>query len=110
MAWVHQWLPLMLALILGGAAWTSMAASMNIAIQLSVPAWVQARSLGIYQMIFQGGMALGSAFWGAIAERTSTPLALGCAAGSLILSLPLARRFSLVALSLIHISEPTRPY
>ena len=97
MAWVHQWLPLMLALILGGAAWTSMAASMNIAIQLSVPAWVQARSLGIYQMIFQGGMALGSAFWGAIAERTSTPLALGCAAGSLILSLPLARRFSLVA-------------
>jgi MFS family permease len=97
MAWVHQWLSLMLALILGGAAWTSMAASMNIAIQLSVPAWVQARSLGIYQMIFQGGMALGSAFWGAIAERTSTPLALGCAAGSLILSLPLARRFSLVA-------------
>jgi MFS family permease/quinol monooxygenase YgiN len=97
MAWVHQSLPLMLALILSGAAWTSMAASMNIAVQLSVPAWVQARSLGIYQMIFQGGMALGSAFWGAVAEQTSTPLALSCAAGSLLLSLPFARRFSLVA-------------
>jgi MFS family permease len=97
MAWVHQWLPLTLALILGGAAWTSMAASMNIAVQLSVPAWVQARSLGIYQMIFQGGMALGSAFWGAVAERSSTSLALSCAAASLLVSLPLARRFSLVA-------------
>lgn len=97
MAWVHQWLPLVFALILGGMAWTSMAASMNIAVQLSVPAWVQARSLGIYQMVFQGGMALGSAFWGAIAERTSTPLALSCAAAGLVAGLPLARRFSLVA-------------
>jgi MFS family permease len=97
MAWGHQWLPLVLALILGGAAWTSMAASLNIAVQLSVPAWVQARSLGIYQMIFQGGMALGSAFWGAIAERSGTPWALSCAAGCLLFSLPLARRFSLVA-------------
>lgn len=97
MAWVHHGLPLMLALILGGAAWTSMAASMNIAVQLSVPAWVQARSLGIYQMVFQGGMALGSACWGAVAERTNTPLALSCAAAALLLGLPLARRFSLMA-------------
>jgi MFS family permease len=97
MAWVHQSLPLMLALVLGGAAWTSMAASLNIAVQLSAPAWVQARSLGIYQMIFQGGMALGSACWGAVAERGGTPLALSCAAASLLVSLPFARRFSLVA-------------
>ena len=96
MAWVHQWLPLTLALILGGMAWTSMAASLNIAVQLSVPAWVQARSLGIYQMVFQGGMALGSAFWGAVAERTHTSLALSLAAVSLVISLPLVRRFSLV--------------
>jgi MFS family permease len=97
MALEHHWLPLVLTLILGGMAWTSMAASMNIAVQLSVPAWVQARSLGIYQMVFQGGMALGSAFWGAIAERTSTPVALGCAGAGLLISLPLARRYSLVA-------------
>jgi len=37
---------------------------MNISVQMSVPAWVQARSLGLYQMVFMGGMAAGSAFWG----------------------------------------------
>jgi len=64
MAWVHHWLALIVALMLGGMAWTSTASSFNIAVQLSVPAWVQARSLGIYQMVFQGGLALGSAWWG----------------------------------------------
>ena len=101
MAWVHQWLLLMTALIFGGMAWTSMAASLNIAVQLSVPAWVQARSLGTYQMVFMGGMALGSAVWGAVAERAGTPLALSMAAASLLASLPFARRSSLLAGTLL---------
>ena len=37
------------------------------------PGWVQARALGIYQMVFSGGMALGSVIWGIIAEHVSTP-------------------------------------
>src|SRR5208337_4947962 len=45
MAWIHYWVPLILVLILGGMAWTSTASSLNIAVQLSVPAWVQARAL-----------------------------------------------------------------
>jgi MFS family permease len=96
MAWAHQRLPLVLLLILGGMAWTCTAASFNIAVQLSVPAWVQARSLGIYQMVFQGGLALGSALWGAVAERAGTSLALSAAAAGLLLTLPLARRRSLM--------------
>jgi MFS family permease len=95
MAWVHHWLPLVLALILGGIAWTSTASSLNIAVQLSVPAWVQARALGLYQMVFQGGLAIGSAFWGAAADRTNTSVALSLAAGALLLGLPFARRYSL---------------
>src|SRR5258708_18620713 len=56
-------LPLIvLWMILAGGAWTSALSTMNTAVQLSVPAWVQARALGTYQMIFAGGMALGSAF------------------------------------------------
>jgi MFS family permease len=94
MAWVHYWLPLVLALVLGGMAWTSTASSFNIAVQFSVPAWVQARSLGIYQMVFQGGLALGSACWGALAERLGTAPALSLAAGALLAALPLTRRFS----------------
>jgi MFS family permease len=97
MAWVHYWFPLVLALILGGMAWTSTASSFNIAVQLSVPAWVQARALGLYQMVFQGGLAIGSAFWGALAERMGTAVALSCAAGALVAGLPIARRFSVTS-------------
>jgi MFS family permease len=103
MAWVHYWFPLVLVLIAGGMAWTSTASSLNIAVQLSVPAWIQARALGIYQMVFQGGLAIGSAFWGGLAERISTTWALSLAAATLAASLPLARRFSLTSgISLDH--------
>jgi MFS family permease len=94
MAWVHYWLLVELVLILGGMAWTSTASSFNIAVQLSVPAWVQARALGIYQMVFQGGLALGSAFWGGLAEHMGTGISLSLAAGALLATLPLSRRFS----------------
>ncbi len=97
MAWVHHWLPLVLVLIAGGMAWTSTASSLNISVQLSVPAWVQARALGVYQMVFQGGLAIGSAFWGGLAERISTPWALTLAATALLAGLPLTRRFSLTS-------------
>ncbi|HMK37756.1 MAG TPA: MFS transporter [Bacteroidota bacterium] len=95
MAWVHLWLPLILVLVLAGMAWTSSASCMNIAVQMSVPAWVQARSLGIYQMVFMGGLAAGSAFWGAVADHTSTQVALSAAAAGLLAGWPVARRFPL---------------
>jgi len=81
-----------LALLIGGVAWTSMTSTFNIAVQFLAPPWVQARLLGTYQMTFQAGMAIGSAFWGALAERTTTPIALTCAAVCLIAGWPLARR------------------
>jgi MFS family permease len=97
MAWVHYWFLLVMVLIAGGMAWTSTASSLNISVQMSVPAWVQARALGIYQMVFQGGLAIGSAFWGVLAERIGTAWALSLAAAALAMSLPLARRFSLTS-------------
>jgi MFS family permease len=97
MAWVHYWFPLMLALVLGGMAWTSTASSFNIAVQLSVPAWVQARALGLYQMVFQGGLAIGSAVWGGLAERMGTGPTLSLGAIALLATLSLARRFSLTS-------------
>ncbi|HEY7307179.1 MAG TPA: MFS transporter [Bryobacteraceae bacterium] len=84
---------ILLSLIAGGFAWTSTTSTLNVGVQLSVPAWVQARSLGLYQMIFQGGMALGSAVWGAVAEHFSTSRSLLCAAIGLAITLPFSRRF-----------------
>ncbi len=91
-AWIHAWLVTVVFLVLGGMAWTSTTACLNIAVQLSVPAWVQARSLGIYQMVFQGGMALGSATWGAAAEHFGTTYALTGAAACLVVTLPAVAR------------------
>lgn len=97
MAYVHHLWIIVVALLAGGFAWTSTTSTFNIAIQLSAPPWVQARLLGTYQMTFQAGMAIGSALWGWIAEHTSTPIALSAAGAMLLISLPLARRYRLVA-------------
>jgi len=81
-----------LALIIGGFCWTSTMSTLNVAVQLSVPNWVQARALGTYLMTFQGGLALGSVLWGFIAERSSTKVSLICAAVGMAATLPLAMR------------------
>ncbi|HET7101735.1 MAG TPA: MFS transporter, partial [Terriglobia bacterium] len=46
--------------------------------------------------IFWGGVASGSAFWGLLAERISTPVALLAAAASALASIPLVRNFRLL--------------
>jgi MFS family permease len=84
---------IVLFLIAGGFVWTSTTSTLNLAVQISVPSWVQARALGAYQMIFQCGMAVGSVIWGAVAEHFSTPIALAFAGIGLLAALPLVRRF-----------------
>ncbi|HEY0309396.1 MAG TPA: MFS transporter, partial [Acidobacteriaceae bacterium] len=64
MAFVHRPWVVILSLMFAGFGWTSTMSTMNISVQMSVPAWVQARALGSFQMTFQGGMALGSVLWG----------------------------------------------
>jgi MFS family permease len=89
--------PLIIAtLIFSGLAWTSTMSTINVSVQLAVPAWVQARALGTYMMVFQGGMALGSILWGYIAEHTSTPIALATAACGLFITFPFVRRFRIL--------------
>jgi MFS family permease len=80
-------------LIAAGFGWTSAMSTLNLSVQVSVPAWVQARALGAYQMIFAGGMALGGVIWGSIAEHFSTPKSLMCASAGLAVTLPLSLRF-----------------
>ena len=84
------------ALLGAGFAWTTTMSTLNVSVQLSVPAWVYARALGVYLMAFQGGLALGSVLWGAIAQRSSTRVSLMCAAIGLAASLPLTRRIHIL--------------
>jgi MFS family permease len=96
LAFARSEIAIVAALLAAGFAWTTTTSTFNVAVQLSVPAWVQARALGIYQMTFQGGMALGSALWGFTAEHTSTSKALAAAGIGLLVSLPLTRRLHLL--------------
>ena len=96
LARIHRPSVVIVTLVVAGFCWTSTMASLNTSVQISVPAWVQARALGTYLMTFQGGLALGSVLWGSIAERTKTPIALLCAAGGLAGTYPLVRRFRIL--------------
>ena len=96
LAFVHSPYLIIAALVVSGFAWTSTMSTINVSVQLAVPAWVQARALGTYMMVFQGGLALGSVLWGTIAEHTSTPIALATSAGGLLVTLPFVYRFHIL--------------
>lgn len=82
LAYLHRLELVYLALVAGGAAWMAILSSLNVATQTSVPAWVRARSLSVYQLVFQGGIAVGSAIWGFAADQLGNSTALlGAAVG-----------------------------
>jgi MFS family permease len=83
------------ALLAGGAAWMAMLSTLNAATQTSAPMWVRARATSLYTVAALGSFAIGSAVWGAISGVGGLPLTLGVAAGSVLASVLLARRFPL---------------
>ena len=101
LGFVHSVALDILFLIAGGFAWTSTMSTLNVSVQLTSPGWVQARSLGMYQMVFQGGLALGSVVWGAVAEHTSVTTAMASSAALMTLALPLTLR--------LHVLRGTPP-
>jgi hypothetical protein len=62
-----------------------------VAAQLSLPDWVRARGMSIYQMAIMGSSALGAVVWGRIAEWSSVPTSLLCAAAAMIVGLFVTR-------------------
>lgn len=80
------WL-ILLALFAAGGAWLSLLSSLNVALQTVVPSWVRGRALSVYMLGIFGGLSLGSALWGAMADRFGTAPALWSAAGGMVLGL-----------------------
>jgi hypothetical protein len=95
------------AQIVSGAAWILVANSVTIAAQLSLPDWVRARGMAIYQMSIMGGSALGAAIWGKLAEAFSIHVSLAVAAMSMLVALALTRHRTLEG-SEDH--TPTHPF
>jgi MFS family permease len=79
---------LVIAMLAGGVAWLILMANFGTMVQTVVPAWVQARALGVYVTVFMGGMAFSSILWGAAAGSFGVPAALLFAGTGLALTLP----------------------
>jgi hypothetical protein len=69
--------------------------SLTVAAQTASPAWVRARALGIYLLVFQGLMAAGSFAWGSLAEQFGNTTALSAAALVLVVGLAATWRWPL---------------
>jgi MFS family permease len=90
--------------LINGLAWITVLSSLQIAAQTAVPAWVRARALALYIVVFSGGMALGSLGWGTLAQQSSTTLALGVAAAGTVLAALFGLRFKLGAAANVNVT------
>jgi len=82
---VFEWL--CVALFAAGAAWIGILACFNVVAQTMCPSWMRARALSMYLLVLQGGMALGSVLWGALAAREGVPSALAWSALAMVIGL-----------------------
>jgi MFS family permease/quinol monooxygenase YgiN len=78
-----------------GVAWISILSALQVSAQLTLPAWVRARGLAAFVVVFMTGMALGSILWGQVATRTGIPAALTTAALGTLLAIRLTWSFKL---------------
>lgn len=95
LASVRNFYVLLPAMLLSGAAWIAVLSNLQVAAQTSVPAWVRARALSVYILVFFGAMAGGGLLWGTLASHASIPLSLLSAGGGLALATLLSCRVTL---------------
>jgi len=88
---------LSLVLFASGTAWIGILACLNVAAQTMSPSFLRARALSMYLLVLQGGMAVGSALWGAVATRVGVPSALLWSAVALAAGLVAVRRYRLTS-------------
>ncbi|MGB6677248.1 MAG: MFS transporter, partial [Terriglobales bacterium] len=94
-----------LVLFTSGTAWIGILACLNVAAQTMSPSFLRARALSLYLLVLQGGMAIGSALWGALASRVGIPTTFLCSAIALVAGLVSVRRYPLTSQELQY--EPS---
>jgi len=93
--WLDHFGVVCLVLLAGGMAWMTVNSNLNIATQTTAPSWVRARALGMYLLVFQAAMAIGSAVAGEIAERYGIRITLLAAGLTLFASAAVTFRLRL---------------
>jgi MFS family permease len=72
----HAMVALAATMLVAGAAWIVFVSVMSALVQSLAPDWVRARVLSIFMLVFQGGLAGGSALSGVVAARAGIQHAL----------------------------------
>jgi MFS family permease len=91
--------------VCGGGAWMCVMSTFNVATQSAAPAWVRGRSVSMFTLCAMGSFALGSAWWGAVAELLGVSATLSVAALCLLASMRLARHYPLRALDASEVTQ-----
>jgi MFS family permease len=74
-------------LAVAGIGWVCVLSILNTAMMLTLPAWVRARSLAVYNVVFMGGQGIGALLWGTIAAIIGVVPALLLAAALTVAAL-----------------------
>ncbi len=93
-AWAPSIYVMVPAMFIAGMAWISLANSLAVRAQMSLPDWVRARGMSIYQMSLMGATAAGAALWGQVATWTNIHDSLSIAAISSVVTMIVAQRMT----------------
>jgi MFS family permease len=66
---VHSLAALAISILIAGGGWIVFISLVSALVQNLAPDWARARILSVFLLVFQGGLAAGSALWGALAAR-----------------------------------------
>ncbi|WP_329133582.1 MFS transporter [Streptomyces sp. NBC_01476] len=86
-------------LIVTGVGWLYALSTLNTTLQLALPAWVRARGLALYLMVFMGGQGIGTLLWGLLADAAGTPTTLLIATGLLLVTSASLARWPMLTLT-----------
>jgi MFS family permease len=69
-------------MLIAGAGWIVFISLVSALVQNLAPEWARARVLAVFLLVFQGGMAIGSALWGTLAARAGIAMVFVVAGAS----------------------------
>ena len=95
----HDIIIVSVGIFASGTALIIITSSLNFVAYNSVSSWVRTRVVSVHQMIYWGGVAIGSIIWGIVAEIWGIPTALLAASIGLVIGLVTSTRYKLKPLT-----------
>ena len=92
--YLQDFIILCVAMALGGAAYITILSTLYTIGIRSAPKWIGARVLAIYLLVLNGGLAIGSVVWGAVANGFGIQITLSVTAIALALTIIANKRYS----------------